>query len=200
MFLSKLTLNRQSGQVVQDLGSIYEMHRTLMRAFGTPAGRVLFRLELAREEDRAPVVLVQSEQKPDWGFALASNYAEVQGPKLIKLKLEPGRRLRFRLRANPSVKRDGKRVGLLTPQQQEDWLRRKGAASGFEVLSVAITRSGKQLSARRPRAGGVVFTHAFAEFEGILRVTDAALLTATLQAGVGAAKGFGFGLLSLAPG
>jgi CRISPR system Cascade subunit CasE len=37
------------------------------------------------------------------------------------------------------------------------------------------------------------------QFDGVLRVTDAQKLTETIARGVGSGKGFGFGLLSLAP-
>jgi CRISPR-associated protein Cas6/Cse3/CasE subtype I-E len=36
-------------------------------------------------------------------------------------------------------------------------------------------------------------------FDGILQVTNAELFLQTLRAGIGPAKGFGFGLLSVAP-
>ena len=36
-------------------------------------------------------------------------------------------------------------------------------------------------------------------FDGLLAVTDPALFRNTLQTGIGSAKAFGFGLLSLAP-
>ena len=37
------------------------------------------------------------------------------------------------------------------------------------------------------------------QFDGVLQVTDADLLVRAVQAGIGSGKGFGFGLLSLAP-
>jgi len=36
-------------------------------------------------------------------------------------------------------------------------------------------------------------------YEGLLQVTDPHLLVEAVRAGIGSAKGFGFGLLSLAP-
>ena len=38
-----------------------------------------------------------------------------------------------------------------------------------------------------------------ARFDGILEVTDPAAFAATIAAGIGPAKAFGFGLLSVAP-
>lgn len=43
--------------------------------------------------------------------------------------------------------------------------------------------------------GGELFS---VRFDGILTVTDQALFRTTLEKGIGSAKGFGFGLLSIA--
>ena len=43
-------------------------------------------------------------------------------------------------------------------------------------------------------------THFLAvQFDGVLQVTDPDKLVAAVETGIGSAKGFGFGLLSLAP-
>ena len=41
-------------------------------------------------------------------------------------------------------------------------------------------------------------THVAVRFDGLLEVTDPVKFLETLRAGIGSAKGFGFGLLSLA--
>src|ERR1019366_6177883 len=66
MFLSRLVLNSHDPQVRCDLARPYEMHRTLWRAFpdGDP-GRVLFRVDTDRT-GAPPVILVQSDFRPDW--------------------------------------------------------------------------------------------------------------------------------------
>ncbi|MFN9291987.1 MAG: type I-E CRISPR-associated protein Cas6/Cse3/CasE, partial [Planctomyces sp.] len=70
MYLSRLVLNRAKRDVQRDLGSLYELHRTLMRGFPDVAeggaGRVLFRLEISREDDGEAAVLVQSQHEPGW--------------------------------------------------------------------------------------------------------------------------------------
>ena len=76
MYLTKLLLNPLSRQVVRDLANPYDLHRSLLSAFPDAAdggpGRVLFRVEPPQTSDwhddqpPAPVVLLQSEQAPDW--------------------------------------------------------------------------------------------------------------------------------------
>ena len=45
--------------------------------------------------------------------------------------LKAGQRFRFRLRANPCVTRNGKRLGLLHLAEQETWIERKGNCTVF---------------------------------------------------------------------
>lgn len=202
MFLSKLTLtnNPAARQVHRDLASAYEMHRTVMQAFpdrdvGGP-GRVLFRVE-PNPRGQPPVVLVQSDKRPDWSvLEQRDDYLAVSPVpcKAFDLELTAGQLLQFRLRANPVVRRDGKRHGLYNEAEQYAWLTRKGEAGGFEPADIHIARS-ETLETRTPKG---LHRHFLVDFEGILRVTDPKALAETVAAGIGPAKGYGFGLLSVA--
>jgi len=203
MYLSKLTLNPEPGarQVHRDLASPYDLHRTILRAFpdadkGGP-GRVLFRLE-PLVPGEPPIVLVQSDKKPDWSaLERVPDYLRAVQSKPFVPKFRSGQRLRFRLRANPTVKRDGKRHGLVKHEDQCRWLARKGESGGFRPLDFIVRRSSRVISPpardRRP------MVHLGVEYEGILEVIDTDQLTETIAVGVGPAKGLGFGLLSVAP-
>lgn len=142
-------------------------------------------------------------------------------------RLRDGQVLSFRLRANPTkriakaIKGDselkGKRVGLLREEEQVDWLIRKGRErekdkpGGFEILMrevmdrngeirqvphVDVRREGKQNGFKREEKGPT--THLAVRFDGLLRITDADAFRETLLHGIGSAKAFGFGLLSVA--
>lgn len=208
MYLSKLTLNPQpQARLVQrDLSSPYEMHRTILRAFpdrqdGGP-GRVLFRVEPIAD-GQPPVVLVQSDKQPDWSplVSLPMYLAVPARVKEAQPRLRQSQRLRFRLRANPTVKKkaegkeNGVRHGIAVEADQLAWLQRKGQAGGFAILDVAIQRAAKVVS----HAAKGSQTHLAVDFEGVLEVVDPLLLQQTLASGIGPAKGFGFGLLSVAP-
>lgn len=219
MYLSKLTFNPRSRDARRDMASAYELHRTILRAFadresGGP-GRVLFRVEPV-DDDRPPAVIVQSDKMPDWSRLPAEVFARVDGPKLLNLAFRAGQRLRFRLRANPTVKRDGKRLGLLREEDHVRWLLRKARTSGFDILGaegipaeagvtlpatlrLQVVREGAVHSRKSSTDGEVgLMTHVAVRFDGLLRVTDPELFTQSLRGGIGAAKGLGFGLLSLA--
>jgi len=203
MYLSKLTLDLRSKEARRDLGDAYEMHRTLARAFITdeqsePA-RFLWRLELGSNPSAAPIVLLQSGVQADWSFLQTlRNYAqhpvECKHVPLERL-IQEGRCYRFRLLANPTVTRQGKRFGLVGAADQLAWLARQGERHGFAIESVGVSTS-DVLSSRKD--DGRIHIQRVC-FEGVLRATCANDLRAALRKGIGPAKAFGCGLLSIAP-
>lgn len=205
MYLSKLTLNPVPAckQVLRDLASPYELHRTIMRAFpgrqdGGP-GRVLFRLETTRPDD-PPVVLVQSDKKPDWTpLRELSGYLVSGETKDFELSLHPGHTLRFRLRANPTVKRDGKRHGLLRYEQQCRWLVGKGERHGFRPTDFLAKRQTQMVTHKTSGQGKRTRqAHLIVDFEGVLKVEDPDRFVAAIRSGIGPAKAYGCGLMSVA--
>ena len=88
---------------------------------------------------------------------------------------------------------------------QLTWLRGKGAKRGFELLAVRTAAQVADVRAQampaaqgmRKETGKLSFESVV--FEGRLRVTDAVRFRQTLEDGIGSAKGYGFGLLSIAP-
>ncbi|WP_395141478.1 type I-E CRISPR-associated protein Cas6/Cse3/CasE, partial [Armatimonas sp.] len=216
-------------QVESDLRALYELHRTLSHAFpelphplvGSATAqqaadearkevRCLFRVE--ESPRHGTVILVQSRVEPDWEkltaqhptYLLASAEVKQWEPKLAR-----DTPLRFRLRANPTVKREGKRLPLRTEEQQLEWIGRQASSHGFSLpLKEFRRRDGSALTlpyaevieqeAQKHHRAESRTTHHAVLFEGVLTVTDTALFAEALAAGIGAAKGFGFGLLSVA--
>lgn len=218
MYLSRLIPDPRDRAVQREIANPYELHRTVMAGF--PADlpdeeRVLFRLDA---EARIPYLslLVQSITAPDWhaltdrpGYLLP--LAQCPAPvrsnpatKTFDLSLSAGQMLAFRLRANPTVKRQGKRHGLYREEDQRAWIERKAQRGGFRLIRVSAAREDEvhalikpaEDEARERRRRG---TFLAVRFEGVLQVTDPDQLAETVRRGIGSAKGFGFGLLSLAP-
>lgn len=221
MYLSRLLLDPRSREVHRDLASPYELHRTLAHVFPGPradrdgpnAARetghgLLFRAE--PDAPGGPAVLAQSLAEPDWS-GLPNGYARrIDGPKAFTPEFRDGQRLRFRLVANPTVKKQvegrkhGTRVPLIHDRPPEghpevtagylDWLERKAEAAGFavdHVLDVPFHVNGAR-SGKRITLFGV-------RFDGVLIVRDPERLSESVRDGIGPAKGLGFGLLSVAP-
>ena len=196
MYLSKLSLNLRSHRARQDLSNPYEMHRTLLWAIAEPEeDRMLWRLEPGRH---MPVLLVQTQGRPLWDVVLNRHpgYADVaqDSPKSYTPSLRVGQRLRFRLKANASVKREGKRHALHTPEQKMEWLNRQTVAHGFD-LDGAMVVATERLRARKNTHPIILDATVF---EGAMRVVDPDKVAKALALGVGHAKAFGLGLLSIA--
>lgn len=140
-------------------------------------------------------------------------------PAMTKLdlskKLAAGQTLAFRLRANPTKRLGkaagddkGKRVGLYREEEQLEWLRDKlegnehrRLAGGFRLLRRQTSQEEKIENTRAiNRADESHDLKVFAvQFDGVLKVVDKDEAVRTIERGVGSGKGFGFGLLSLAP-
>jgi CRISPR system Cascade subunit CasE len=223
MYLSRLLLNPRSRQVQRELADPYEMHRTICRAYpgmifkdNHPSG-ILFRVDVLGHTG-IPTLLVQSHEKPDWSFLLApeKNYLlpadalplKLENPamKQVDLQLQAGQTLAFRLRANPTVKKDregksqGQRVGLVREEDQLAWLKRKIEAAGGALVSAHVAGKANlrgKLFIEKDDERRMRFISA--QFDGVLQVKDPELLVKTIGSGIGSAKGLGFGLLSLAP-
>lgn len=140
------------------------------------------------------------------------------GPLLDSLR--PGLERSFRLTANPvrslpaAGGRRGKVVPHVTVTQQQEWLASKAEACGFELRAIAASGEGsgpelpdlavtrrEDLSfsrrAEKGRSSGAV-TLRTATFDGSLRVTDVDALRHALTQGIGRARAYGCGLLTLA--
>ena len=210
LFLSRLLLNPRSRQVMSELAQPYEMHRTLLHAFpdkedGGPH-RVLFRVETDRDGGR-PWVLVQSLVAPEWSRLTAGSDYLLEEPdwKPFDPHFQPAQRLVFRLRANPTVKRDGKRHAWFREKDQIAWLQRKTCGEGknstpvgFKILSVRVIAEGTVHGRKRDDGRAHDLAHFSVLFEGVLEVTHPEQLQNALAQGIGSGKAFGFGLLSLA--
>ena len=205
MELARITLNPADRQARRDLADPYEMHSTLARAF-TPSPEVppapfLWRLESSCSAGVAQL-LVQSATGGHWealrreipAWALRVDLRTWE-PAAV---LQPGMRLRFRLRANPTVTRDGKRRALLKEAEQRQWLERQFAKSGLQATGFEVLE-GVRLNARRRKDGGALLTVNAVLYEGSAEVQDVASAVAAVAQGLGHARMLGLGLLSLAP-
>lgn len=121
--------------------------------------------------------------------------------------------------------KNGTRRGLFRETERLDWLRRQSESHGFELPLVQTTlrgtpqrkvpfRSGEHdeltldlptcevvdlNDGRRFALPGQKCQFSAARFDGLLRVTNPELFTRAIENGIGKARGFGFGLLSVAP-
>ena len=209
MYLSRLTLDPRSREARRDTASNYELHSTLERVFHrAPEDQsrdYLFRRDYSPRQ-RVQQVLILSRTAPDFAVLPQGYSTKVEGPKEFNPALTPGQQFSFRLLANPTrkEKRDERknkpRKPILERAEQEQWLRRKLAEAGADLLEVRAETQATLNAHKRGEKAEREKTQTFVPvlFEGALRVTNPAALATAVENGLGSAKGYGFGLLSLA--
>ena len=207
MFLSLLEIDPGVDVARTWLGNPYRVHQRLAMAFpDSQAGRALFRIE---DEWSPPRIIVQTQAEADWDAAFRDLPVLASRPrqKPLDMAVSDGDVLRFRLRANPTkrlsagcpgAKVDGARVGLFKEADQRAWLKRKAAAAGFEALAFDIRPLSTIVSRKNPAKDRARQSHLAIQFDGQLRVIDTHALIEAVRAGIGSAKAYGYGLLSLA--
>ncbi len=222
MFLHRIHLDPRCREARRDLSDPYQLHATLCRAFSEPdrkcpEGEILWRLEPETDPTGCPRILVQSRSIPDWTSMGVQGWLAKADPaidlkdrlKLDSLKL--GQRFRFRLRANPCVTRNGKRLGLLRLEGQEKWIERKGGQHGFSLPQLAssdlsespqgridVRISQEQMLRGKQHTGNGIRVYSVL-YDGILTVTEPDVFRGALQTGIGHGKVMGLGLLSVVP-
>jgi len=160
--------------------------------------------------------------RPDW--CLTENF----GIKQLAPSFFTHQYYAFDLRANPvktivqrgpngetlyrtnGKRKSGKRVPIVKHDELRSWLMRKGkircldqntgedVPGGFSLVENR-TLEISPMTAHYFRRKGKPGYHGGVQYRGTLEVTDQEYFKKTYQAGIGSAKGFGFGLLLLAP-
>jgi len=140
-------------------------------------------------------------------LALASEALNYSSSKNQDFRIRAGDLVRFRIRANPTRKtqdgsRNGKRKRVKpTFDDHVHWLAGKLAGASDSPICVENFVPGWAYGRRtkyEPQPGQQMQWWSVL-FEGIFRLGDPLVLKQLLESGIGSAKAFGFGLLSIAP-
>lgn len=219
MLLHRIRLNPRCREARRDLADPYQLHATLCRAFSPPEtkcppGSVLWRLEPDADSREHPQVIVQSSVPAIWSRIGIADWLSADEPPVDLMKstrlgldaLEQGRQFRFRLRANPCVTRDGKRLGLMQLEEQESWLVRKASQGGFALSMLPakpvsrpdVRVSQEQMLGGRQQSGNGIRIFSVL-YDGVLMVANPEAFLGVLRSGIGHGKALGLGLLSIAP-
>jgi len=216
-FLTRFEINKVRRGARDLLSSPHRLHAAVLNAFPaahrTPAdeGRVLWRLD---QDEHSTLLYVLSPHEPDLTHLVEqAGWPTTQGwdtrdytPLLNRVAVAD--RYAFRLTANPvrSQRRKAtatrsQRYAHVTVTQQTQWLLDRADKHGFTVPAGVEKEPDVAVHARHTwrftRQSSTV-TLSTATFEGLLEVTDPQALRAALVHGIGPAKGYGCGLLTLA--
>ena len=114
--------------------------------------------------------------------------------RIVTIPEEVGSVHLFSARLNPikRSKKNGKWIGL-SGNELRKWITRKSIENGFAIIDIKISDEGHRISQK----GTMEISLRSIMIMGILSITDPVKFKKAVQSGIGAAKGFGFGLINL---
>lgn len=219
MFFTHMPLNPTRRATRELVSSPQRLHAAILGGFlpdEADRDRVLWRLD-APERHRLDLYVLSAVEPSFEGVADQAGWPgrptwRTASYRPLLDRLEGGQRWIFRLRANPvrHVRAEGqsrgKRFAIPRTPDQLAWLLRQGNKHGFRVpdggAGTPNVRISEQRTDRFSRDDGErrrQVTLATVAFDGVLEVSDPGALQEALASGIGPAKGYGCGLLTLAP-
>lgn len=209
MYLSRIEINPRRRESRRALAEPRIIHAAIEAGFPDVTSehkRNLWRIDKLGEHT---YFLVLSREKPDFthiieqfGWPKTEQTWETKEYGTFLNRLDEGQQWHFRLCGNPvhSVKTEGtargKVYGHVTVEQQRQWFFARAQKNGFAVSDDEFDLI--ERSVQKFRREKKYVTLSTAVFEGNLTVTDKVLLAAALKNGIGRAKAYGCGLLTLA--
>lgn len=200
MYLSKVTIH---GSICRNP---YEIHRALWQLFPANADAqrdYLFRVEKSGQQ--LAEILLQSRREP-----VEQNTTGVRllARREYTINFDIGQRLRFLLLANPvktisdeSSRLNSKgevkkcRVPLVREEEWKSWLERK--LEGCAELEALLAEKRLPITFRKAKEKRIGKVQPVI-FQGVLSVKDPSVFLEMIRSGIGPAKAFGCGLLSIA--
>lgn len=189
-YLSRIVMPYESA-LQKGLRSSYDWHRWIWKSFPNDPDRkrdFLFRVDVQERQVR---ILLLSEDAP---AAIENWMWETKG---VSDEFISQSAYRFQVRVNPTFRRasDHRRIALYKESDIREWLKRKMSVIGAELVSAEVDQPRDELFVKDGKRG----KHVSVDVRGIISVHDQSLFRQGLLAGIGSAKGFGYGLLMLQP-
>lgn len=207
--LTRILLDPRVSSVRRKLASEQVVHAIVETAVEGQEGRALWRVDPGQD---LHTMLLLSHSVPNIDhlvqeFGVASHQVEHRAYEPLLSRLAEGQEWRLKLRANATVAkpRDGRsssRHALRSEPEQIAWFISRAAKWGLTVPTnrlgvpeLVVARS-EALAFRRT---GSTVTLGAVTFDGVGQVSDVELLRGALVQGIGSAKAYGCGLMTLAP-
>ncbi|QPK78812.1 type I-E CRISPR-associated protein Cas6/Cse3/CasE [Corynebacterium lizhenjunii] len=213
--LTRLYINPHKRGAAKLLANPQAMHAAVRSAFppdiDESSARVLWRVDNRQHEH---ILYIVGPEKPEVTHIVEqAGWDTRPGQSLdysrFLAQIKKGQRWAFEVVANPvqAVSQPGQSRGKILPhvtvEQQLNWLVERGPTRGFCIPQSDgqnLVRVAERKDLRfRKQSGSRPVVIRTARFGGVLEVTDADVLRTTLTQGLGRARAYGCGLLTLAP-
>lgn len=226
-WLARFEINAETARAA-GTSDTYEWHKRVWECYPEVPDQkraeigFLTRIDLLEGAFRLWILSKQKPARPQWcppeSFALKEvapsflahrYYAFDLRANPVKTLVQRGPNGETLFRSN-GKRRHGKRVPLVKPEELRAWLIRKAEVrcrdgdtgldvpGGFRIIEERPLEISPMAENHFFKKGHSAY-HGGVQFRGILEVTDTARFIESYQTGIGSAKGFGFGLLLVAP-
>ena len=202
--LSLMRLNPGNRRCRGDMTDPQDMHRSLMSMFppapdGSDSPRRHFRILWRIEPAGSPTLLVQSSSAPDF-HKLPSGYASCQTKSIDDhlASLATGLAIAYRVVLNPvkiSRRSDTERRTVIPSSERAAWWASLAPKMGLRLHGAPVLTG---LHDRYLRRSGAPFRLYSVRVDGAAEIADPDLLRAAAADGIGRAKAWGCGLLTVA--
>ncbi|OWV05222.1 MULTISPECIES: type I-E CRISPR-associated protein Cas6/Cse3/CasE [Micromonospora] len=219
MYLTRFRINVARRGARKLLSSPHAMHGAVRAAFAAPedhehaGSRTLWRLDTPATS--TVHLYIVSPGRPDLthlveqaGWPTTEAWVTRDYDGLLQ-SLRPGQQWAFRLTANPTHSgrktadaKETQRFGYLREEEQIGWLTSRADRHGFAIAPQHDGLPNLRLHRRQAQTfkrGMGTVTLTTVTYDGILQVTDADAIRRAMTSGIGHAKAYGCGLLTLAP-
>lgn len=203
-WLTRLTLDVHNRRIRKMLADGPSQHRYLMRLVADDLGDqprhtagLLYRIE---NIDTTATVLVQSTTPPLVEHLATDGLLTSQIRPLAPLLdgIDVGRSIKYRIVANPTKRwgnsapdpRQRGKLHVLRGPQAEEWWAKRAHDNGLDIQSAQW--------GPRPDVPVNRGQHATAQFDGLATIRDAAAVHEAILTGIGRARSYGCGMLSIA--
>jgi CRISPR system Cascade subunit CasE len=204
MYLSRIEVNKQRMETKRALLNLQIMHASVKACFPESDGRILWRADALRH---SLYILIVAPIKPDftafvrqYGWPESEQTGESRDYKQLLDRIEADSKWRFRLTANPVYAGNGKRYAHIAVDEQKKWLTDRAERNGFYLQEYSfdvVSRDTIKFS-KGDKGDRHKVTLSRVAFEGDLTVSDIDLFKSALTDGVGRAKAYGCGMLTVA--
>ena len=204
MYISRIKLDTGQIATQRAIASPQVLHAMLANCF-SEKNRILWRVDNLRGN---LYLLVVSEVSPDFSTLESQvckngDSGETKSYTRFLSGIKDGQKLRFRFKGNPIRNIPGKYGdrGKVSPHVSErykrEWFLKVAGRNGFSLdeAQFQIVETDSQRFFKAGKEQAIRISHA--TFEGILTVTDCELFRAAMCKGIGRAKAYGCGLMTV---
>ena len=199
MILSRIKLDTAAISTKLAIANPQKMHAAVEECVNN-AERKLWRID---ELSASVYLLILSPNAPDFSHFKYGYNGESRDYSAVLQQIESGKLLNFRLCANPTYTKSagtgnrGKICAHVTIEQRRKWLLDKACKWGFNLNEDDFEIIVSDNISFRKKQGAKPVELGIAVYEGLLTVTDTELFKKALTDGIGRAKAYGCGMLTV---